>query len=435
MKVYNDLDVYEASQERLKFIFDNFDNIYISFSGGKDSGVMLNLVVDYIKKYNINRKIGLLIVDLEAQYQLTIDYVENTVNEYKEYFNLYWVCLPLNLRNSISNYNPFWCCWEQGKDWVRELPEDAITINNHEFDFYYERMEFEEFVPKFGDWYSRKYKGKTACLVGIRSDESLNRYRTIASDSKQTFKNKRYSTKINKDLYNFYPIYDWKTDDIWVYNGKFKKTYNELYDKFYYAGVELSKMRICQPYGDDQRIGLNLYKIIEPEVWQKLLLRVEGVNSGQLYCGTKFLGYKNIELPQGHTWKTYTKFLLKTLPEDVRNSYIKKFKTYIKYWYKTGSALDNNIIEELKQKQYLIFERGISNRGKKDKLAISFKNIPDNTDNIKNTKDLLSWKRMAMCIIKNDIMCKNLSFAQTKDDIFKKINRITTALKWSGDND
>lgn len=46
----NQKNVYELVQERLDVIFGEFDNIYISFSGGKDSGVLLNLCIDYIRR-------------------------------------------------------------------------------------------------------------------------------------------------------------------------------------------------------------------------------------------------------------------------------------------------------------------------------------------------------------------------------------------------
>ena len=48
-------NVYELVQERLDMIFKEFDNIYVSFSGGKDSGVLLNLCIDYIRKHNLKR--------------------------------------------------------------------------------------------------------------------------------------------------------------------------------------------------------------------------------------------------------------------------------------------------------------------------------------------------------------------------------------------
>ena len=56
-------NVYDLAQERLHVIFQNFDNIYISFSGGKDSGVLLNLCIDYIRKHNLKRKIGVFHMD------------------------------------------------------------------------------------------------------------------------------------------------------------------------------------------------------------------------------------------------------------------------------------------------------------------------------------------------------------------------------------
>lgn len=42
---YLNENVYEALQRRLKFLFEEFDNIFVSFSGGKDSGLLLNLVL------------------------------------------------------------------------------------------------------------------------------------------------------------------------------------------------------------------------------------------------------------------------------------------------------------------------------------------------------------------------------------------------------
>ena len=185
-KLRLDNNVLEESIERIKWTFDNFESIYISFSAGKDSTVMLHLAIDEAKKRN--RKIGLLFVDLEGQYKLTIDHFKNCIEMYKDYIDLYWICLPIHLRNAVSVYQPFWKCWDkkEKKNWIRKLPEKSISDESY-FNFFKNGMEFEEFVPEFGEWYSKGKK--TACLVGIRTDESLNRFRSISNKHKKTLNN------------------------------------------------------------------------------------------------------------------------------------------------------------------------------------------------------------------------------------------------------
>ena len=53
MKKYQKINVYEATKKRLKYLFEEFDQIIISFSGGKDSGVMLNMAIEYAKENNL----------------------------------------------------------------------------------------------------------------------------------------------------------------------------------------------------------------------------------------------------------------------------------------------------------------------------------------------------------------------------------------------
>lgn len=281
-------------------------------------------------------------------------------------------------------------------------------------------MTFEDFIALFGDWYSRTHEGKqTACLVGIRTDESLNRFRAIARDDKGIYSDCIYSTKVSENAYNFYPIYDWRVEDIWTYNGKFEKPYNRIYDLFYKAGVSLSKMRICEPYGNEQKAGLNLFKVIEPRTWIKLVDRVSGANFGNIYCGTKALGNKNIKLPNGHTWKSYCKFLLATLPKETRNIYVTKFIKFIRYWNRVGCPVTDEDIEELNP-EIIINTKEYGNRGKRDKYIVKFTSIPDVLPGLDNKTDFLSWKRMCMAILKNDIICSSLSFSITKRQIVRQ---------------
>lgn len=414
------MNVYEATRHRLELIFKEFDNIYLSFSGGKDSGVMLNIACD-ISRATV-KKFTLLYIDLEAMYKNTVDFVEQMVLSNRDCFTeIHWVCLPLLTTNSVSMYEPFWIFWEASKKdkWVRPMPAHDFIINEHNcpFDFFWPTMTFEDFIIKYAAWQGKK--GKTACLVGIRSDESLNRWRAVNREDVARYNDLKYSVKVTDNVYNFYPIYDWHVKDIWTYNGKLKKPYNKTYDLMYKAGVPLHKMRICEPYGDEQKAGLNLFKIIEPATWVKLVDRVSGANFGNIYANTKATGTREIKLPAGHTWKSYCKFLLATLPIDTRNIYATKFLKFIDYWRKHGSPLTEEFISELSGNPNILITDEYSTRGKGDKRVVKFLTIPDTITGDTQT-DMLSWKRMCMAILKNDITCKSLSFSITKQQLDKR---------------
>ena len=113
------------------------------------------------------------------------------------------------------------------------------------------------------------------------------------------------------------------------------------------------------------------------------------------------------------------KFLLATLPDNIRENYISKFKTSIKFWWRTGGVVSPEAIEELEKCNYNIRNNGKS-WYKSEKDRIRFLGTPDNTDDIKSTIDIPSWKRMAVCILKNDHLCKYMGFSQTKKQTMRE---------------
>ena len=140
------------------------------------------------------------------------------------------------------------------------------------------------------------------------------------------------------------------------------------------------------------------------------------VESGALSDETKALGYRNLTLPEGHTWESYTKFLLDTLPVRLRNNYIKKFQTSIDFWHNVGGGLEEKTIEELIAHGYQVRRNGVSNYTlMKNARVIFIGKIPDHTDDIKSSKDIPSWKRMCYCILKNDHLCRSMGFGLTRD--------------------
>lgn len=420
-KEYQSVSVYDALQERLEYIFQEFDNIYVSFSGGKDSGLLLNLVMDFKRKYYPDRIVGVFHQDFEAQYTLTTQYIERTFqNLWPETKNLYWVCLPMATRTALSSYEMYWYPWDDTKKklWVRDMPDHPYVINlDHPFDHYRYRMHQEDLAKQFGRFYKEQHGNKkTACLLGLRADESLQRYSGFLN-KKYGYKGECWISKQFKDVWCASPLYDWSTSDVWIANYRFDYDYNGLYDMYYKAGLKPDQMRVASPFSDAAKESLNLYRVIDPVIWTKLVGRVHGANFGAIYGKTKAMGYRNITLPEGHTWKSYTYFLLDTLPKRLRNNYIKKFNASIEFWHKTGGGLSEETIRELKENGYKIKRNGVSNYTLDKKSRIVFLGrLPDHTDDIKSTKDVPSWKRMCYCILKNDHVCRFMGFGLARQE-------------------
>jgi predicted phosphoadenosine phosphosulfate sulfurtransferase len=384
------MSVLAAAKRRIAVAFDCFPRIYVSFSGGKDSTVMLHLVME--EAIRRGRKVGLLFVDLEAQYRLTIDHVQAMYDMYAEHVDPYWICLPIHLRNAVSQFEPQWMCWQPDRqqDWVRPMPQLAIRDELF-LPFFRRGMEFEEFVPAFGHWYGGDKL--TCCFVGIRADESLNRWRTVAAGRKQCFEGHNWTTWCGQALYNAYPIYDWRTEDIWTYHGKCSKPYNKLYDRMHQAGLTIHQMRICQPYGDDQRKGLWLFHIIEPETWARVVARVNGANQGSLYAQEtgNILGRIRIDKPTGHTWQSFAMLLLESQPPRTQEHYRNKIAVFLKWWQERG------------------YPHGIPEEAPHDEEA---------------SRKTPSWRRICKSLLRNDYWCKGLSFSQHKSAAYEKYLKV-----------
>jgi predicted phosphoadenosine phosphosulfate sulfurtransferase len=398
------IDVLTAARERISWVFDSFPRIYLSGPSGKDSGVMMHLVCQEARRRG--RKIGVLYVDLEGQYQCTIAHVETMFRLYADVIDPHWVALPLHLRNAVSMMQPYWVCWdpEERERWIREPPAHAVT-DPARYPFYVpprtradgERtaMEFEEFVEGFGHWYAGDDKVATACLVGIRTTESLNRWRSIARARKSRLDGKVWTAWKGGTLFNAYPIYDWATEDIWTFHGRTGLPHNPLYDLMYQAGLSIHQQRICQPYGDDQRRGLAMWHVIEPDTWARVVARVSGARYGALYAGKRgnILGNGKVTLPETHpTWESYVRFLLDTLPAAEREHYENKIAVFRQWWReKRGMEMIDEAPHEIESK-----------------------------------RKAPTWRRVAKTILLNDRMCRRLSFSQqtSSDSAFARYRKI-----------
>ena len=158
--------------------------------------MLLNLLLDYQKKYAPDRKIGVFHQDFEAQYTVTTEYIERTFKRIEKEVEPYWVCLPMATRTAVSSYEMYWYPWDDKKEnaWVRPMPQHPYVINldNNPITTYKYKMNQESLAKQFRRWYRLSHgNGKTICLLGIRASESLQRF--------SGFLNRKYGYKRSEE--------------------------------------------------------------------------------------------------------------------------------------------------------------------------------------------------------------------------------------------
>ncbi|KAA6348967.1 Phosphoadenosine phosphosulfate reductase [termite gut metagenome] len=332
MKIYNrDKNTLDAARERISFIFDEFEEVNVSVSSGKDSTVLYHLCLQ--EAVRRGRKIIVFFQDQEAEYQSSIDLIKVMMSN-KNVIPA-WYQVPVYMTNSTSTEDYFLYAWGENEQHVRE--KDPLAIHS-----------IEESYPKrfyeFFRWYEKK-NPKAAYLVGLRAEESLTRFRAVTKFA--GYKGIRWSS-MDGDVKKFYPLYDWTVYDVWKFIYDYNLPYNKIYDLMFKANYSIySGMRVSNLIHEKSYKCLVDLPKFEPETYNKLCKRISGIATASRYASEKLV-FSNKKLPIHYkTWKEFRDFLLFNLPNmEHQQKFINRFENQEKnertYQAQVGQLLIND---------------------------------------------------------------------------------------------
>lgn len=334
VRKYLDKNVLESARERISYIFDHFNSIIVSISGGKDSTVTAHLALQEAVKRN--RKIGLFYLDEEVVYQATIDEVSYLMDLYPRNTIRYWLQIPFHLTNSTSFEEGQLDAWEREKKplWMHKRSSKNILSKT-----WSHKTKINDKNKGFG-FYDVLYNFQlgfenTAFLIGLRAIESPNRYGAVTSNP--GYEDISWSTAQKRGNVSFYPIYDWIDSDIWKYIGDNKIRYHKYYDFAFKKGVHPHLMRVSSLTHEKAFKSIQDLPEFEFDTYEKLLKRIKGISFAQETARNRKM-FRVQDLPNRYkTWKEYRDNLLASYPvPEHKKIFERRFKKHLdnEYVYK-----------------------------------------------------------------------------------------------------
>jgi predicted phosphoadenosine phosphosulfate sulfurtransferase len=287
-----DINCFEAARQRVRHIYENFDHVIISWSGGKDSSCCLELCREAAREMG-RLPIDVFFLDEEAVYPETIDLCWR--HEADPEIKLYWVIVPSIYRNACSEVEPDFIPFEPGKEdlWVMKPPPQAIWMGTGQDGRGMTDWRVPPSIPKRAIMEMWGSKPGTKCMItGLRARESFIRHAGIMSSQS-------FLSKPDHGIVHGRPIYDWTGKDVWWAIAHQGWDYNKAYDKLWRAGGTVETTRVAPLFHAEAALQLRRVMLYWPDWWTQLRSRIQGVHSMAIYSGAL---HKPRLLP-GETWQ------------------------------------------------------------------------------------------------------------------------------------
>ncbi len=312
-----DQDVMTLSLERVRHVYELFDHVAVMFSGGKDSTALLNITLQVAEELD-RLPLRVIHIDEEAIPYDVEDYLRRMMADAR--IQMEWYCIPVKHRNACSADDPYWYPWApEDKDlWVRPMPPEAITeLPGYDYQDPANRLT----IPEIAGLFFPPELGRCCQMLGIRADESMTRRNAVSHRTEENYivEHKSGYGGTGKPLsysniWKAYPIYDWTTPDVWTAPAIFGWDYCRYYDVLEMAGISHHQQRLAPPFGEEPFQRLWAYARTYPELWEKMVMRVPGANTGALYSRTELYSYG--EYPEKPVDLTWQEFIAKLIREN-----------------------------------------------------------------------------------------------------------------------
>lgn len=319
MKIYSEKTVWEASLDRIRWLFDEFPNIVVSTSGGKDSTVVLELAL-IVAREKGRLPLKVFFLDQEAEWQATIDMVRDIMG--RPEVEPLWFQIPFRIFNATSRDTNWLDAWAPDKRavWMREKEPVSFKENVYGVDRF---AKLFEVIP------THLFPGvATAYLAGVRTEESPIRFVSLTHDP--TYKGRTWGKVLSAkhQHFTFYPIYDWAFSDVWGAIAKNGWRYNRLYDIQHRYGMQHRNMRVSNVNHETAVHSLFYMQEVEPDTWERLTARLPGVDSAGKAGADDY--FKRELPPVFSSWKEYRNYLLEKLitKQEWRDSLREKFERH-----------------------------------------------------------------------------------------------------------
>lgn len=320
--IYTSQTVFDAAIDRVRMLYDNFEDIIVCMSGGKDSTVLFNIAL-MVARERGRLPLKVFWLDQEAEWQHTVDYMDSVMRLPE--VQPYWYQIPFDFPNNLSTQEKTLTVWDESKKsgWIHEMADIAIKESPVDVsrqgrdDAFYTLV--RQIPAKIAD-------GKNcAVLVGMRMSESPRRRMAVTGASGK-WHGLTWCTKPIGTTIKFFPLYDFTDDDIWTAIGRNGWSYNKVYDLMYRYGVPKNKMRVSALIHETSWHSMEMLQEFEPKTYNRFCARVAG--SGAFNHSFDEGGIIPHALPFAFKdWKEYRDYLLVHLiPAEDMQTYVTRWR-------------------------------------------------------------------------------------------------------------